>query len=165
MSDLYLHEENLVLQALRQNWDHARHVESQRLQSTFLYVATAFGLGFVALHPGDMVLRLGATLLGLSVTLIFWAIIHKLNGAFVVQIWYADRCARHLGIRPPDGKNDLIALHAYLGFPRKAGGQFAVLRRINVRLMYNALYGAFALSWLFLLGYLVFRIIVAEGVL
>lgn len=139
------------------NWDHARHVEVQRLQSTALYLVAALGLGFAAIQPGDPFVKIAASALGLSITLFFWAMTHKLNSAFTNQIWYADRCARRLGIASSDGHHELVAIYAFLGFPRKAPGPYAFIRQINVRLMFHFLYCSFALGWLFLFAYLIVR--------
>lgn len=165
MTDPYLHEDDLVTQALRLNWDHARHVEIQRLQLTAVYVAMAFGLGLAALHPGDPVIRIGAAVLGSCVTLICWGMTHKLNRAFVNLIEHADRCARRLGIREWDERSEheeFVALHAFLGFPRMARERVSIVRRSNVRVMFHLLYGGFALTWLILLAYLIFRIFAPE---
>ena len=96
MSDPFIHDDNLVAAALRQNWDHARHVETQRLYLLAIYVAIAAALGYVAIHGGDPYLRLGATFLALCVTLIVWGIARKLGRAFANQVRHADRCARRL---------------------------------------------------------------------
>jgi hypothetical protein len=162
MSGDFVHDDNLVANALRLNWEHARHIESQRLQLAAIYLAMAFGLGFVALQPGDHVIRLGAVLFGLVVTLIVWAMTHKLNSAFRVQIWLADRCAKRLVVQLPDGHNEYTALHGFIGFPRRTPGS-GIMRRINVRLMFNALYATFTLGWVVLFGYLAWRMF-APGV-
>ena len=157
MSDQFVHDDNIVAGALRLNWDHARHVEKQRLHLLAIYVAIAAALGFVALHPGDPILRVGAALVALCLTLIVWAITYKLNNAFANQIWHADRCARRLAIQSLDGNNEYIALHGYVGFPRKPPAIAGVL--LTVRLMFNVLYGTFAGTWTVLLGYLIFRLV------
>ena len=155
MSDPFVHDDDLVVAALRQNWDHARHVEQQRLSVLAIYVALAVALGFVSVHPGDPYLRLGATFVALCQTLIVWGITRKLGQAFANQVWHADRCARHLAIQSLDEQNQYIALHGYLGFPRKPPGIAGVL--LTVRLMFNVLYGTAAVAWLILFVYLAFR--------
>jgi len=111
--------------------------------------------GFVSVHPGDPYLRLGATFVALCQTLIVWGITRKLGQAFANQVWHADRCARHLAIQSLDEQNQYIALHGYLGFPRKPPGIAGVL--LTVRLMFNVLYGTAAVAWLILFVYLAFR--------
>ena len=152
-------EDQLVAQALRMNWEHARHVEVQRFQVTATYVAIAFGLGYVSIQPGDMIVRTGASVLGVCVTLVFWGMAHKLNSAFINQIRFADLCARQLGIQDPDDGGRYIALHGYLGFPRKAPGRFGFVRRVNVHRMFNWLFALLLMGWLALAGYLLFRFV------
>src|ERR1700760_4418981 len=103
MTGDFVHDDNLVANALRLNWEQARHIESQRLQLIAVYLAMALGLGYASLQAGDHVIRLGATVFGLIVTLIAWAATHKLNGAFRTQILAADRCARRLVVQLHDG--------------------------------------------------------------
>ena len=158
MSDPFIHDDNLVAAALRQNWDHARHVETQRLYLLAIYVAVAAALGYVAVHGGDPYLRLGATFLALSATVIVWGITHKLGQAFANQVRHADRCARRLAIQSLDGNNEYIALHGYIGFPRKPAGLAGL--SFTVRLMFDAFYGTVAVAWVTLLGYLAFRFFV-----
>jgi hypothetical protein len=163
MSEPFVHDDNLVAAALRQNWDHARHVETQRLYLLAIYVAIAAALGSVAVHGGDPYLRLGTTILALCTTLIMWGIANKLGQAFANQVRHADRCARRLVVQSLDGNNEYIALHGYIGFPRKPAS-FARLS-LTVRLMFDAFYGTVAVAWLTLLGYLAFRFLVPAPVL
>jgi len=163
MSDPFVHDDDLVVAALRQNWDHARHIESQRLWLLAIYVAIAAALGFVAVHPGDPFLRVGATFLALCVTAIVWGVTFKLGLAFANQVWHADRCARRLAIQSLDEENRYIALHGYLGFPRKPPSIAGML--LTVRLMFNVFYGTVAAAWVILLGYLIFRYLVPAAVL
>src|SRR5882724_10269654 len=114
MTGDFVHDDNLIANALRLNWEHARHIENQRLQLAAIYLAMAFGLGFVALQPGDPFIRLGAVLLGLAITLIVWAMTHKLNSAFRIQIWLADRCAKQLVVQLPDSQDRYTALHGFI---------------------------------------------------
>jgi hypothetical protein len=156
MSDPFIHDDTLVAAALRQNWDHARHVERQRLYLLAIYVAMAAALGSVSVHGGDPYLRVGATFLALCATLIAWGISHKLGQAFANQVWHADRCARRLAIQSLDGgSNEYIALHGYIGFPRKPV-TIAGLPQ-TVRLLFDLLYGTFTVAWAILLAYMAFR--------
>jgi hypothetical protein len=163
MSDPFVHDDNLVAAARRLNWDHARHVETQRLLRLAVYSAISVALGFVSIHPGDPFLRLGAPVLGLCITPIVWAITHKLGLAFANQIRLADRCANRLAIQALDGTNEYIPLHGYVGFPRKPP-QFAG-KLLTVRLMFDVFYGTLAAGWLILLGYLMFHLLVPPPVL
>lgn len=163
MSDQFVHDDNLVATALRQNWDHARHVERQRLSVLAIYTALAVALGFVGVHPGDPFLRVGSAFLALCLTLILWGITRKLGQAFANQVWHADRCARRLAIQSLDEQNQYIALHGYLGFPRKPPSIAGML--LTVRLMFNVFYGTAAVAWLMLLGYLAYRQLIPPIVL
>ena len=154
MSDAFVHDDNLVASALRQNWEHARHIEGQRIQFMAVYVAIGFGLGFVATHPGDPFVRIGAALLAFCITLIVWAITYKLGLAFANQIRHADRCARRLAIQTLDGNNEYIALHDYIGFPRKPPAVAGVL--LTVRQMFSLFYATCTLAWAVFAGYLMF---------
>jgi hypothetical protein len=155
MSDQFVHDDNLVSTALRLNWDHARHIENQRLKLLAIYTAIGVALGFASIHPGDPWVRVGATLFALCITLIIWGISHKLGRAFANQVAHADRCARRLAIQPLDGSNEYIELHGYLGFPRKPPRWAGHL--LTVRLMFDVLYGTVAAIWILLLAYLLFR--------
>ena len=94
-------------------------------------------------------------------TLIVWGIARKLGRAFANQVRHADRCARRLAIQ--NANNEYIALHGYIGFPRKPASFAGML--LTVRLMFDAFYGTVALAWLILLGYLAFRLLVPAPVL
>ena len=163
MSDEYIHDDNLVVAALRLNWDHARHVEMQRLYLLAIYAVFSAALGYLALHGGDPFLRVGAILIALCVTAIIWSMTHKLGRAFATQVWHADRCARRLVIQPLDGSNEYVALHGYIGFPRKPPALAGVL--LTVRLMFDLLYGTLAGAWVILFGYLLFRFVAPAAVL
>jgi hypothetical protein len=164
MSDPYFHDDRLLVQVLRMNWEHARYVETQRLYLTVVYAALAAGIAYEALYSGDPVVKIAASAFGLATTLIFWGMIRKLSSEFVNQIAHADRCARQLMVQVEGGRGP-IPLHAFLGFPRKAIRPFAVLGAINVGLMFRVLFGTFTLAWVFLLGYRIFRIFALELVL
>jgi hypothetical protein len=163
MSDPFVHDDDLVAGALRLNWDHARHLERQRLSLLAIYVALAVALGFVSVHPGDPFLRVGAAFLALCLTPIVWGITRKLGDAFANQVRHADRCARRLAIQSLDDQNQYIALHGYLGFPRKPPTFAGML--LTVRLMFNLFYGTAAIAWLILFGYLAFRQLAPAAVL
>jgi hypothetical protein len=164
MSDPYFHDDRVIVQLLRMNWEHARYVETQRLHLTVVYAALAAGVAYEALYSGDPVVKIAAAVFGLAVTLIFWGMIRKLSSEFVNQIAHADRCARQLMVQVEGGRGP-IPIHAFLGFPRKAIRPFAVLGALNVRLMFRVLFATFTLAWMFLLGYRIFRIFVPELVL
>ena len=158
MSDPYQHDDDLILEALRLNLRRAEHIELFRMKLTALYSAIALVIGYLALHSGDPPLGLGAAVVGLLVTMVFWGIIHKLNGAFVNQIVHADRCGQRLAVRSFDNRDDYIALKNFIGLPRRATGPIDLIRNITVRQMYNLLYALMSLSWLALGGYLAFRL-------
>lgn len=164
MSDTFVHDDNLVASALRLNWDRARHIESQRIQFMAIYAGIAVALGFAAIHPGDLLVRLGAVFLAFCVTVIVWWMTVELNKDFVNQLWHADRCARRLAVQAHDGRNEFIALHGYVGFPRKPSAPFGLVR-IDMQLMLNVFYGTAALAWLVLLGYQMFRFFAPAAVL
>ena len=158
MTDSALDDDELVARALRMNWEHARHIEAQRLQLLAVHVAITLGLGYAAIYTGAPAVRVLAAELGFCLTLFCWGITHKLNSAFVFQIWQADRCARRLAVRDASRHDGFDGLHSLLGFPRKAPGP----RFLNVRTMFHFIYFAFALNWVLLLAYAVFRLIVVE---
>ncbi len=150
----------LIVQALKSNLAHARHVERQRLQALAIYVAIALGLGYASIYAVTPAVRILAAELGLCLTLAFWGMAFKLNAAFVRHIASAARCSELLVIDGHPGVRDLFDL---MGFPRRASA--SRLRQITVRLMIHLIYAAFALNWLFLLGYSVLRLFVPETVL
>jgi hypothetical protein len=159
MSDTFIHDDNLVTRAFRLNWERARHIEGQRIQLMAIYVAIAVAVGYVGIYAGDPLIRLGAVLLGVCMTLIGWAMTDQLNNDLINQLAHADRCARRLVVQTVDGRNEFIALHGFVGFPRKPPVLFGRVH-IDMRLMFNVFYATIALAWLLQLGYLVFRMLV-----
>jgi hypothetical protein len=164
MSDAFIHDDNLVTRAFRLNWERARHIEAQRVQLMAVYTAIAIAIGYVGIHPGDPLVRFGALVLGFCMTLIAWAMTNQLNSDLVNQLAHADRCARRLVVQTVDGRNEFIALHGFIGFPRKPAVLFGLVN-VDIRLMFNVFYAAIALAWLLQLGYLVFRMLVPGVVL
>jgi hypothetical protein len=156
-------EDDLLIRALGMNWEHARHVENQRLQVLAVNVALGIALGYVAIYAGNLTLRVLASFLGFSSTLLFWGVTHKLNAAFSIQVLHAYRCARALAIQDNRSRDGFVGLDRYLGFPRKK--RVAFIGVINVRTMFQLFYGVLTLSWLFLLGHTVLRLVVVETAL
>lgn len=161
MTDPYHYDDQFLVQALRMNWEHARHIETQRLYCLAVYVTTAAGLAFGALTSGDYYVKLGASVCGLMLTFPFWGLTHKFNNAIRIQISRADDCARRLILQTAD-KRGPIPLHAFLGFPRKLRPPFSM---INVRRMFEVVYGTCATGWLLFCCYLVFRLVVPTMIL
>ena len=149
---------DLIVQALKSNLTHARHVEQQRLQALAIYVAMALGLGYAAIYAATPAVRILASELGLCLTLAFWGMAFKLNAAFTRQISHAARCAELLAI---DVQPDVRDLFDLIGFPRSASA--SPLGQITVRLMFHMIYAAFVLNWLLLLGYSVLRVVLPEA--
>jgi hypothetical protein len=164
MSDAFIYDDNLVTTAFRLNWDRARHIEIQRIRLLAVYVAIAIAVGFVGIHPGDPFVRLGALVLGFCVTVIISTMTNQLSNDLVNQLAHADRCARRLVVQTVDGRNEFIALHGFVGFPRKPFVLFGLVH-FDMRLTFNVFYATIALAWLLQLGYLVFRMLVPGAVL
>ena len=150
----------LIVEALKTNLAHARHVERQRLQGLAIYVAAALGLGYAAIYAATPAVRILASELGFCLTLAFWGLTYKLSTAFARQIAYAVRCSELLAIDQHSGVRDLFDL---IGFPRSASA--SRLRQVTARLMFHLIYAAFALNWLLLMGYSLLRLAVPEAAL
>jgi hypothetical protein len=149
--------DDLVLQALKMNWDHARHIETQRMGALAIYMVMALGIGYGAIFAGAPAVRCLASELGLVTTLLFWGMTRKLNRAFRNQLIHAARGAQHLGDRVLRKDESLFD---FLAFPTKPAR--GLLEQVRVGLMFHFIYAVFALNWVMLLGYSVLRLIVAE---
>jgi hypothetical protein len=150
--------DDLVAQALKMNWDHARHIEAQRMRSLAIYVLAALGIGYAALYAGAPAVRCLATELGLILTLAFWGMTYKLNREFRNQLIHAARSAQRLtGSVLPQGEN----LVDFLAFPYPPGGR--LFDQIRVGVMFHLIYAAFALNWILLLAYTVLRLFIPEA--
>jgi hypothetical protein len=147
--------DELVVQALKMNWDHARHIEAQRMGALAIYGVMTLGIGYAAIYAGAPAVRCLAAELGLVVTLVFWGMTQKLNRAFRNQLVHAARSAQHLSARLLRQGESLFDL---LAFPRRAAR--GPLGQISVGLMFHLVYAVFALNWALLLAYTVLRLIV-----
>ena len=152
--------EALIVQALKSNLAHARHIERQRLHALAVYVAITLGLGYAAIYSGTPTVRILTGELGLCLTLAFWGMAFKLNRAFTRQIAHAVRCAELLAI---DGHPNVRDLFDLIGFP--ANVFIPLLGPVTARLMFHLIYGVFALNWFLLLGYSLLRLVVPEEAL
>ena len=147
-------DRELLLEVMQMNWQHARHIETQRIALNLAYVGAmgasiAYALGKET-KPIPMLIIAAAALF---LTLLCWGMTRKWNLAFQNQIIKADKCAKLLlvGISP-DGETQLTKLHSFVGFP-VTDPRFPWL---NVRRMFAALYIGSALTWVALLGYVLF---------
>jgi hypothetical protein len=150
--------DDLVAQALKMNWDHARHLEAQRTHALAIYVLAALGIGYAALYAGAPAVRCLAAELGLILTLAFWGITYKLNREFRNQLIHAARSAQWLTGRVLQPGENLVD---FLAFPHPPGGR--LLGQIRVGLMLHLIYAALALNWTLLLAYTVLRLVVPEA--
>jgi hypothetical protein len=149
--------DDLIARSLKMNWDHARHIEAQRMGALAIYVVMALGVGYGAVFAGVPAVRCLAAELGLCLTLLFWGMTLKLNRAFRNQLMHAARCAQRLtgrALRPGENLVDFIA------FPIRPQGR--LFGQIRVGLMFHFIYAVFALNWILLLGYSVLRLIIPE---
>lgn len=150
-------DDELIAQALKMNWEHARHIEAQRMAALAIYVLIALGVGYGAIFAGAPAVRCLAAELGLCVTLVFWGMTHKLNRAFRNQLLHAARGAQRLtgrALRPGESLIDFLA------FPSKPGG--GLFSQFRVGLMFHFVYAAFTLNWTLLLAYSVLRLFFPE---
>jgi hypothetical protein len=149
--------DDLIVRSLQMNWDHARHIEAQRMGALATYVVMALGLGYAAIFAEPGAVRWLASELGLCATLVFWGVTHKLNRAFRNQLMHAARGAQRLtagALRPGESLIDFLA------FPsRPSRGVFG---QIRVGLMFHFIYAVFALNWALLLGYMALRLFMPE---
>jgi hypothetical protein len=149
---LSVESDHKLLEALKSNWQHARHIEDLRLRLTTVYITTMLGAGFTAIKSEIFAIQVLGIGIGLLVTIFSWAMTHKWNVEFVNQIKKADACARRLKLIGSGSDPDQLNMHSFIGFPIRD----PKLPKLNVRLMFSLFYGSFLLAWIFLLFYLVF---------
>jgi hypothetical protein len=145
--------DDLIVPVLQMNWEHARHIEVQRMAALAVYVVAALGIAYGAIFAAAPAVRCLLAELGICLTLVFWGMTHKLNRAFRNQLLHAARSAQRLtdrALRPGESLVDLLA------FPRRPDR--GLLGRIRVGPMLHLLYAAFALNWCLLLAYSVLRL-------
>lgn len=140
-----MEKEILLIEALKLNWEHARHVEAQRIRLTTMYIVAVLGVGLAALKSEILWIQLMASILGLVTSIFCWAMTHKWNVEFVNQIKSADKCARELKILIGRNSGSYKVLHEYIGFPKPTS---ILPKVINVRCMFNLFYISFILVWL-----------------
>ena len=138
--DSGLSNEEKIMEALKQNWTHGRHVEDLRVRLATFYVAVMIGSGIAVLSNQVLLIKLVGFFIGILVTLICWSMTHKWNIEFSNQIKKADYCARTLIMKTNTKKQ----LHEYIGFPIRDKN----LPWLSVRLLYHFLYGGFFLAWI-----------------
>ncbi|NQU06843.1 MAG: hypothetical protein HQ568_12170 [Calditrichaeota bacterium] len=138
-------EDNLIVEALKLNWEHARHIEAQRLRLFTAYILIMFGVGLTLLKGDLEFLRYISPILGISITLFCWIMTRKWNKEFVNQIKKADICAKKLNICSDDNSDS--NLHNYIGFPIKRVGLDKLL---NVRHSFTLIYLLFFIIWIFI---------------
>ncbi|MBI4204908.1 MAG: hypothetical protein HY527_07760 [Betaproteobacteria bacterium] len=143
-------DDNLISDALKLNWDHARHVETLRLRLTAVYILAVLGAGLAALESDAALIQRIAAILGLLISLFCWAMTHKWNAEFVNQIQCADRCARRLRVTSTSDQNSSEELHSYIGFPKPDP---LLPKTINVRRMFNWFYITFIAVWVVVVLY------------
>ena len=144
----------LILEALKLNWEHARHVEKQRNTLALAYAGAMLAAGAVALEKDNLPINIGASIAGVFVTLLCWGMTHKWNLAFATQIQKADLCAKALTIVKSGGVGvSALLLHSFIGFPRRDPN----LRWLNIRLLFDILYGVTSLFWILFLAFKVYR--------
>ena len=141
-------DDDLMLDALKLNWEHARHLEGQRLQMTVVYIAT-LGAGVTLVADQQGATRALASSAGLLLTMFCWGMIDKWNLEVVNQIRTADKCARWLKVASQTTPGDTDELHAYIGFPVRRKRR--LLAKLNVRLMFTLLFIVSTVIWLVLL--------------
>ena len=138
----------LLLEALKLNWEHARHVEKQRNTLVIAYAGAMLAAGAVALSRDAQIPREAACLAGFLITVLCWGMTYKWNLAFDNQIRKADLCARSLSLLETSlAGSQLHILHSYIGFPIRDKR----LPTLNVKLMFNFLYGLATIAWLLVL--------------
>jgi hypothetical protein len=147
-----MEDEEKLLEALKSNWQHARHVETLRSQFAGGYVAIASAiLLYVFRYVGEFSSVIGA-FTGFFLTLVCWGMTHKWNLSFVNQIKKADICAHSLKFKSPINGNE--DMHAVMGFPIRD----RILKKLSVRLMFNLLYFSFTIVWLVIIRYVIIRV-------
>ena len=140
-----MEREQLIIEALKLNWEHARHIEAQRIRLTTIYIVATLGAGMAALKSEIYWIRCIASILGFVISIFCWAMTHKWNSEFVNQIKSADKCARELKITFEENDKEL---HEYIGFPQPDPFMPKI---INVRRMFHWFYITFIILWLIIL--------------
>jgi hypothetical protein len=151
-------DDDLIAQSLKMNWEHARHVEAQRMGALAIHVVMALGLGYAAIFAEPSAVRWLASELGFCATLVFWGITHKQNRAFRNQLVHAARAAQRVTtggtLRPGESLIDFLA------FPGRPSRE--LFGQIRVGMMFHFIYATFALNWALLLGYMGLRLFIPE---
>jgi hypothetical protein len=145
-------EDNLIVEALKIDWDHARHVETQRLSLATVYILAVLGAGFAALSSDIFWVRILGSFLGLFISIFCWAMTHKWNAEFVNQIQSADKCAKRLKVNSESSQGKEV-LHSYIGFPKPDP---LLPKAINVRRMFDWFYRVFIIVWLLIIFNVIF---------
>jgi hypothetical protein len=138
-------DDDLIVEALKIDWDHARHVEVQRLRLVTVYIIVVFGTGLAAMKSNIPWIQGLASILGLLVSVFCWAMTHKWNAEFVNQIKSAERCARRLKVTSLVSPEEIEELYSYIGFPKPDP---FLPKIINVRRIFSWFYVVFTIVWL-----------------
>ena len=150
-------DKDMILEALKLNWDHARHVENQRARLAAIYLAVV-GAGVAAAVKIPLVgrQRFWALVAGLLFCLICWCMTYKWNLEFGSLIDKAEKCAKTLQVTGSDGER--AKLYSYIGFPTQLTDsppqeKHSLLKYVTVRRMFHLFYFLSAVIWLVLLYY------------
>ena len=140
--------EEKLLEALRSNWEHARHIENLRLQMASGYIFAMLGAGAAVFEVEQIVFQYFGAIIGLLISVFCFGMTMKWNDAFDNQIKKADKCAKIL--RLSDINNNM---HDFMGFPiRKKYYEW-----LNVRLMYVLFYLSFIFIWISIISYFTWK--------
>ena len=137
-----LEDDQKILEALKSNFQHARHIEDLRLRMALGYIVATFGAGFVGIKGDAIELQITGCLAGFLLTMFCWGMTLKWNIEFANQIQRADACAKALKISAECGL-DARNMHALMGFPRP--------NRPSVRFWFHLFYLAYAAAWIIVL--------------
>jgi hypothetical protein len=138
-------DDDLIVEALKIDWDHARHVETQRLRLVTVYIIAVLGAGLAAMKSDMPWIQGLASIVGLLISAFCWAMTHKWNAEFVNQIKSAELCARRLKVTSLASPEETEELFSYIGFPKPDP---FLPKVINVRRMFNWFYAVFIVVWL-----------------
>ncbi|MCX5874823.1 MAG: hypothetical protein NT087_00720, partial [Deltaproteobacteria bacterium] len=133
----------LLVEALKLNWQHARHIEIQRIALNLAYIGLMAAFAAFVL---DKDLKPVSTLIVIHVavflTFLCWGMTSKWNLAFQKQIQKADACARTLQMS--GNQNNILSLHEFVGFPAPDKS----LTRLTVRGMFSILHWGIFSIWI-----------------
>jgi hypothetical protein len=131
-----------IIEALKSNFQHARHIEDLRLRMALAYILSTLGTGFAVIKGSGLEFQLTGCLAGLFLTIFCWIMTRKWNREFNNQIIKADKCARKLEFYDSDGIN-VANLHQIMGFPLPI--------KPSVGFLFHCFYLVYAIAWISIL--------------